>query len=387
MKKIIYFLSGLVLFCLIYVVYNLNIISAYLNGKPESIKRTSFVNNKKLPADTGFVFPKDHGAHNDFNSEWWYYSGNLSVQNGRKFGYELAIFRIAGTFNANTNKNDYPDDQKYMAHFAITDVADTNFYYKENLSLSSGINAGANTNPFKVWLGDWIVDGNYINNNFLKPNFHIQASTKYYSVDLNLNNLKQLVLQGEKGISRKGPAKNDYSHYYSFTRLSTSGKVQVKGVDYNVSGLSWMDHEWSNSEFERNDNRWDWFSIQLNNSTEIMFYQLRNKDGGRSIYSKGAIIFENGKTRTLRPEEVKIESVGYWESKIHIRYPSGWKFSVPNRDIFLKLTPFIKNQELELVVNYWEGAVSVKGKCMNKEISGNGYVELTGYKPEINFLH
>jgi predicted secreted hydrolase len=386
MKKLIYLLPAIVIFCLIYLLFNPIIYQTYINEQTNNTKTVSFANDEIFLADNSFVFPKDHGAHNDFNSEWWYFSGNLSAQNGRRFGYELAIFR-AGTFNPLIDNNKNPYDQKYMAHFALTDIADKNFYYKENLSLSPGINAGADANPFKVWLGNWVVSGNFANNNFLKPDFHIQASTKDYSIDLNLNSLKPLVLQGEKGISRKGQAKKDYSYYYSLTRLSTTGKVQVKGIDYNVSGLSWMDHEWSNSDFGRNENGWDWFSIQLNNNTEIMFYQLRNKDGGRSIYSEGTLILEDGKTIRLNPEEVKIEPVDYWESEIHAKYPSGWKFSIPDRGIYLMLTPYIKNQELELLLNYWEGAVSIKGKYMNKEISGSGYVELTGYKSEIKYLH
>jgi predicted secreted hydrolase len=370
MKKLIYLLPVIVIFCLIYLLFNLIIYPSFNNEPAKNTKTVTTAKDEKIQIVNNFTFPKDHGAHNNFNSEWWYYSGNLSAQNGRRFGYELAIFR-AGTFNSHA--------QKYMAHFALTDVADKNFYYKENLSLSPGINSGADANPLKVWLGNWIVTGNFADNNFLKPDFHIQASTNDYSIDLNLKSQKPLVLQGEKGISRKGHAKNDYSYYYSLTRLSSTGKVHVKGTDYNVSGLSWMDHEWSNSDLGRNENGWDWFSIQLNNNTEIMFYQLRNKDGGSSNYSEGTFIYENGTTRRLNPKEVKIEPVAYWESKIHVKYPSGWKFSIPDRGIYLTLTPYIKNQELEVLVNYWEGAVSIKGKYMNKEISGNGYVELTGY--------
>jgi predicted secreted hydrolase len=378
MKKLTYLLLVIVILFMIELLFDQIIYPTYFNEHSKNTKTVSPAKDEMIQIVNNFAFPKDHGAHNDFNNEWWYFSGNLSAQNGRRFGYELAIFR-AGTFNPLIDNNKNLNNQKYLAHFALTDVADKNFYYKENLSLSPGINSGADANPLKVWLGNWIVTGNFAENNFLKPDFQIQAATKDYSIDLNLKSQKPLVLQGEKGISRKGHAKNDYSYYYSLTRLSSTGKIHVKGIDYNVSGLSWMDHEWSNSDLGRNENGWDWFSIQLNNNTEIMFYQLRNKDGGSSIYSEGTFIYENGTTGRLIPKEVKIEPVDYWESKIHAKYPSGWKFSIPDRGIYLTLTPYIKNQELEVLVNYWEGAVSIKGKYKNKEISGNGYVELTGY--------
>ena len=331
----------------------------------------------KRYGSSDFYFPKDYGSHNNFRTEWWYLSGNLTSKNGRRFGYEFTIFRNSLAWSK-TNKK-VENDQRYMAHFAVTDLSNNKFYYEEKFSLGSEGLAGASSNPIKFWLSDWIVQGSYKDENYAKPDFHIKAATEKYSVDLNLSSIKPIILQGDNGISRKGPGPDNFSHYYSLTRISTSGIVKINGEQFDVSGLSWMDHEWSNASLGRNELGWNWFSIQLNNNSEIMFYQFHGKENTNNKFDQGTLILENGKSEKLKAGDVKIEAVGYWESKIHSIYPSGWKFSIPSRNISLTLTPSVKDQELELLINYWEGSVSVKGRINDKEVQGDGYVELTGY--------
>ncbi|MCX6168387.1 MAG: hypothetical protein NTX65_03540 [Ignavibacteriales bacterium] len=376
-KKIL--ITAAVVAALIYISLNLSSPSSdYSYISPE---KNNTVNNQ-IPADEKYgnsdiFFPRDYGSHNNFRTEWWYFSGNLSDKNGRKFGYEFTIFRNALAWNSTNQK--FENDQRYMAHFALTDIAKNKFYYKDKFSLGTEGLAGASSSPLKFWLGDWVVQGNYINKNYAKPDFHIKAAAETYSIDLDLSSLKPVFLQGDNGISRKGPGTDNFSHYYSLTRISTAGKVKISGEEFEVSGFSWMDREWSNASLGRNEDGWDWFSIQLNNNSEIMFYQFHGKEKISDKYNQGVLILDNGKSEKLKAEDVKIDVAGYWESKIRNVYPSGWKFSIPKRNINLVLTPEVKDQELELLISYWEGSVSVKGTIKYKEVDGRGYVELTGY--------
>ncbi len=326
-----------------------------------------------------FKFPADHGPHNNFRTEWWYFTGNLSAPDGRKFGYEFTVFRNASTFNSIKRKSDFEKDQVYMAHFAVSDIKNQKFYYKEKIASGESDDAGVSSEPFKIKVIDWTVDGNYPDKNYYRPNFQINASTQNYSISLILQSDKPLVLQGDNGISRKGTGKDEYSNYYSITRLTTGGTITIGKTQYKVTGSSWFDREWTNSTVTRNDIGWDWFALQLKNDTEIMYYNIRHRAGVANLYDYGVIIDNRGKTEKLSSRDVKLAVTGYWRNQLSKLYPSGWILSIPKKNISLKIEPLMKDQELKLFVNYWEGAVSVKGQIRNKEINGKGYVELTGY--------
>jgi predicted secreted hydrolase len=354
------------------------------NSSYEQLHNSSIEQNEtpvsKIKIDnTNFIFPDDHGSHNSFKTEWWYFSGNISAEDGRKFGYELTFFRHNPNTYYKGKKNIAGPNQIYMAHFAVTDILNNQFYYKEKIARNEQDVAGATADRLKVWVLDWSVEGEYPNNNFLKPNFHLKASSNHCSIDLNLKSLKQVIPQGVNGISRKGIDTSDYSHYYSITRLATSGIIKIHGQVFNISGLSWFDREWSNSDRIINKQAWDWFSIQLDDTSDIIFYHVRDENNANNKYDYGNIILKDGKIEKLNNNDVRIDVLNYWESKIHSNYPSGWKFSIPKKNISLTILPHIKDQEVALMFDYWEGAVSVKGIFENKNISGNGYVELTGY--------
>lgn len=321
-----------------------------------------------------FIFPQDHGPHPEFKTEWWYYTGNLEDAAGRRFGYQLTFFRIALSPQPVVRNSAWGAQHLYMAHFALSDPDPGRFYFTERFSRAALGLAGAQAAPFRVWLEDWQASGP-------AETFpmRLQADGGAFAIDLHLFPDKPLVLQGEAGLSQKSAAAGNASYYYSFTRLSTQGQVRVGDQSFTVSGDSWLDREWSTSALAPDQQGWDWFALQLDNGQELMFYQLRLKDGTSDPASKGIWVDEAGNGTLLRREDVDLEVVAVWESPRGGRYPAGWMLSVPKRDLHLRVTPLLADQELNVTLRYWEGAVAVSGTQAGQPLRGRGYVELTGY--------
>jgi predicted secreted hydrolase len=344
------------------------------------------------PADTsGFaraeraypmIFPADHGPHDDFQTEWWYYTGNLTADTGENFGYQLTFFRRALTPPDQRTARDsaWAADQVYMAHLALTDVSGGKHFAFEKLARGAAGLAGAQGEPFRVWLEDWSVDGPSVGQARLRAVARDPASGLDLSLDLNLTDLKGPILQGDQGYSRKGPEPGNASYYVSLPRIATEGKVTVGGKAFTVDGLSWMDHEWSTSALGAEQTGWDWFSIQLDDDTELMLFQLRRTDGSVDGFSSGTLIAADGSTRTLGPGDFSIEVTDRWRSPhTGAEYPAGWTVSVPSADLRLSITPWLADQEMDVSYAYWEGAAKVDGTRSGQRVMGNGYVELTGY--------
>jgi predicted secreted hydrolase len=211
------------------------------------------------------------------------------------------------------------------------------------------------------------------------PNININAKFGQAEIDFTLNASKPKVLQGEKGLSQKGKQPGNASYYYSYTRLNTEGIILLNEKKFEVSGYSWMDREWSTSALSDDQVGWDWFALQLSDSTEIMYYQMRKKDGTSDVYSKGILVDKNGLSRLIKKNQVYLEVTDYWESPAGAKYPSGWKLDVPDENIKLEITPTVKNQLMDVSINYWEGAVLIEGTKDMEKLNGRGYVELTGY--------
>lgn len=321
-----------------------------------------------------FVFPQDHGPHPEFKTEWWYYTGNLQDAAGRRFGYQLTFFRIALNPQTVARDSAWGAQHLYMAHFALSDLAGGHFYFAERFSRAALDLAGAQASPFRVWLEDWQASGP-------EETFpmRLQADGADFAVDLHLHPEKPLVLQGTAGLSQKSAEEGNASHYYSFTRLSTQGQVQVGDKRFAVSGDSWLDREWSTSALAPDQQGWDWFALQLDDGQELMFYQLRLEDGTSDPASKGIWVDEGGNGTLLRREDVTLEVVATWDSPRGGRYPAEWSLRVPRRDLHLRVTPLLADQELNVTIRYWEGAVAISGTHAGQPVSGRGYVELTGY--------
>jgi predicted secreted hydrolase len=234
--------------------------------------------------------------------------------------------------------------------------------------------AGTTIDPyFSIWLKNWEI--NQINEN----QFSMSAKTENFSIEFLLTDQKGVIFHGANGLSQKGEEIGNASYYFSQTRLLTEGQLTVNGISYNVSGNSWMDHEFGTSTLGKNQVGWDWFSIQLENDTEIMLFQIRDRDGDISPYSSGTIISPDGSTINLSVEDFEIKPTRKWETSDQIEYPGGWDIQIKRDNIDLSISPVIPDQEMKLFFRYWEGAVVVNGFMNGEPVNGFGYVELTGY--------
>ena len=323
-----------------------------------------------------FAFPADSGPHNDFQTEWWYYTGNVQTPDGRHFGYQLTFFRraLVPPAERQPRSSDWAADQVYMAHFALTDVAGKRFQSFERFERGAAGLAGAQASPFKVWLDDWSVEQ-------VEPNvYRLRASQGDLALDLQLQDRKGPVLQGDQGYSQKGPDPGNASYYYSLTRLETSGTVRVGSATYQVSGSSWMDHEWSTSYLTGDQIGWDWFALQLDDNSELMVFQIRKADGSVDPFASGTLVAPDGTTRRLTRDDFQITVGATWRSpRSGATYPAAWTIKIPSANLMLDIKPYLADQELNLSFTYWEGAVQIRGERADRAVSGSGYIEMTGY--------
>lgn len=327
-------------------------------------------------------FPQDHGPHFDYQTEWWYYTGNLQTEDGRRFGYQLTFFRRGITpGDVNTRDSDWATNQIYFAHFAITDAASgvhSNNTHNESEIFERGAAglAGASGEPFHVWIDNWSATG--LNRD--ASNVKLVADDGKMALDLNLNATKKPVVHGENGVSQKSDAVGNASYYVSMTRMPTQGTVRINGETFSVTGDSWFDHEWGTTSLGANAAGWDWFSIQLDDNRELMFFQIRNKDGSIELLSSGTLVEADGTTKFLKRDDVKITPQEFWTSNFSQgKYPSKWRVEIPSANLDLTLTPLIADQEMRVSFTYWEGAVNVQGTSNGNNVRGQGYVEMTGY--------
>ncbi len=328
-----------------------------------------------LPGYT-YAFPRDHGSHPEFKLEWWYYTGHLLAPDGHEFGYELTFFRT-GMDRSFENASAWQIRDLYMAHFAVTDITENKFYYFEKLSRAGPGIAGAGTETLDVWNQNWSarMDGNAMS---------VVANAGESAVELRLEPEKKPAIHGVNGVSQKAEGAGRASHYYSMTRLRTSGVLRVGTKTFQVSGESWMDHEFGTNQLTEKQAGWDWFSIQLDNGADLMLYRLRNRDGSLDPYSSGTIVGPNSETVRLRMTDFAATPGRTWKSpKTGTSYPVEWTIVLPDRSTELRVTPMIDDQELVTTrstgIAYWEGAVRISGTWEGKPVTGKGYLELTGY--------
>ena len=328
-------------------------------------------------------FPADHYSHPDFRTEWWYYTGHLETGAGKRYGYQVTFFR----FGVRDRQKDMEEPplftDLYMAHFALSDLAAKQFRYRERIHRGYGDRAGAATDRYLVWNEDWRVEGD-------GKNHEIFVSDRGTTLQLSLQSLKPPALHGDNGHSQKGEGEGRASYYYSLTRMRTEGELTIDGRKEKVRGLSWMDHEFGSNQLRDDQVGWDWFSIQLDNQTELMLYLMRRKDGTVDPYSSGTLVGASGATRHFAREDFRVEVLDRWKSpQSGASYPMGWKVSIPVEEIDLEILPAFPDQELitsrSTRVTYWEGAVGITGTFKQSPVTGQGYVEMTGYAGKLNF--
>jgi predicted secreted hydrolase len=356
-----------------------NFFSSILSQKDDSFSHVLSKDDKgfaRALKPHEFTFPLDHGPHNPYRSEWWYFTGNLKNPQGRKFGYELTFFRFALKPETSESKSAWRSNQMYMAHLTLTDVEKGRFYTDERLSRAGNDLAGASAKKYQVWLYDWSAK----TEGEVDFPLRLKAKSDDFAIDLLLTSQKSYVLQGDQGLSQKSREPGNASYYYSYPRLETEGAVSVAGEQFSVTGASWMDREWSTSALSDEQSGWDWFALQLSDHSELMFYQLRRKDGQPDSNSSGSFLLADNTKISLKEHDVTIKNLDSWKSPhSKITYPSHWRLTIPVQNLEVEIVPLINDQELNVSYRYWEGAVSVNGTKNGKPISGQGYVELAGY--------
>lgn len=321
-----------------------------------------------------FEFPRDHGPHPQFRHEWWYFTGHLDASNDERFGFELTFFRFAlvPRLQPAAGTSRWRSRQIYVAHFAITDVARGQFHSFERRERDALELAGANAEPLRVWLRDWSLDAT-------ATEWRLSAGDGPYSLHLALEPAAAPVLNGEAGLSRKSEQPGAASYYYSIPRLTARGEVRRGEQRLDVEGTAWLDREWGSGALASDQQGWDWFALQLEDGSALMFYALRKRSGARDPFSAGTWIGQNGSPRRLESSEVEIDVLDHWRSPRGGSYPARWRLRLPALALDLELRPVFADQELETTPRYWEGAVDVRGERGTQRISGRGYVELTGY--------
>lgn len=327
-----------------------------------------------------FNFPRDHAAHPDYKLEWWYYTGHLRAENGRRFGFQLTFFRTGVDPAQQQRDSQWATRDLYFAHFAVTDIDRKAFAYFEKASRGSRLdNAGARSDYYRTWIDDWVAEG-------LGDFHYLQARTDSLSLNLIFQPQKAPVINGVDGVSMK--AENAGSHYFSITRATVQGVLLIDDAPLAVSGQAWLDHEFSTSQLSDDQIGWDWFSIQLDNNEELMVFLLRRRDGTIDPYSSGTYTRADGSHEHLSAADFSIDALATWTSpKSGGTYPAQWRIQMPHLDLDLRVTPAVADQELRTAastqITYWEGSVEVTGTKSNKPVHGVGYTELTGYAGEI----
>ena len=333
-----------------------------------------------------FEFPLDHGPHPAFRQEWWYVTGNLDAANGERFGFELTFFRVAlepppapspptGPAATAAPASAWRTREIYLAHFAVTDVPRRRFRSAQKLSRAALGLAGAEALPLHVWLDDWSLEAR-------GPTWQLRATQRGYAVELTLEPQSAPVLNGIDGLSRKSDRPEDATYYYSIPRLLVRGQVLRDGQPLEVRGLAWLDREWGSGGLGPRELGWDWFGLQLEDGSALMFYALRDKNGERDVHSAGSWVAADGTARALSSAEVDIAVTREWRSASGERYPAGWHIRVPALALDLTVRPVLADQELQTTPRYWEGAVDVSGERGGASLGGRGYVELVGYAQE-----
>lgn len=333
------------------------------------------------PADRpySFAFPRDHAAHPDYRIEWWYYTGNLHTADGRPFGYQLTFFRT-GVVRQPASASVWAVRDLYVAHFAVSDLAGGAFHFFQRVGRRGVGWNGADTQTYHVWHGDWSAQ-------LTAGDVHqLAAVDGDCRLQLRLEPRKPPVLHGANGFSRKGPSSGNASHYYSLTRLQTAGTLTVAGRPLDVSGWSWMDHEFSSSFLEKGQGGWDWLSLELDDGRELMLYQIRRADGTPDPYSAGTLVAADGTATPLGSAECTLQPGRRWTSPdTGAAYPVQWTLRLPQRQGQLAVASALDNQEMNTTASngfpYWEGSITVQGTLAGHKVHGRGYLEMTGYSP------
>ncbi len=332
------------------------------------------------PAEAGyrFVFPRDHGQHPQHKIEWWYYTGNLDAEDGRRFGYQLTFFRI-GAVREPAVVSAWALRDVWMAHLAVTDAQGGRYLHADRLNRAGPGLAGAAADTLRVWNEDWSARLD------AEGAMQLTAADREFGIALHLApQTLPPVIHGREGISQKGADAGNASHYYSLTRLPTSGMLTLGGETVAVRGLSWMDHEFGSSFLEAGQQGWDWFSAQFDGGGALMLFQLRHEQGPEQTRYAGTWIAPDGTVTTLEAGDFELRASEPWRSpQTGAAYPLHWEIAIPKLEVRLTCRAALAAQEMRAALtpglHYWEGAVDYSGTRAGAPLTGRGYLEMTGY--------
>jgi len=324
-----------------------------------------------------FEFPKDYFDHPDFQTEWWYTTGNLKTANGKRYGFELTFFRQAVSRDAAQSAT-WDVKDVYLTHLALSDLDGKHFYHSERVNRAGPGIAGVSAADGRIWNGNWEI-------RWQGADQKLSAVDRQVRLDLTLHPEKWPVIHGENGVSQKSAGAGHASYYISLTRLAANGQLEWNGEKLDVSGLAWMDHEFFTHQLEAEQVGWDWLSVQLEDNTELMLFRLRRKDGSLDRFSAGTYVDAQGKTTHLNAADFALQPLGEkWTSpETRATYPIAWRIEVPKLAIELDARTPLATQELtgktKIAPSYWEGAITLAGHRGKAPASGVGYLEMTGY--------
>lgn len=380
MKRFLLFLTFIVLAALVYGV-------VWGRDDEGTAAAPSLISQLSAPNTAGFAqalepgvmqFPRDLGPHPEYQTEWWYYTGNLQTAEGRQFGYQLTFFRSAlvpeNQFEDSADGSNWRTTQVYLAHFTISDIAAEQFYAQEQFSRGAAALAGAQAEPYHIWLNHWQAEE-------VGPGqVRLLAQGEATTLELLLTATLPPVLHGDEGLSAKGAEPGNASYYYSLIGLESAGTITVNGESFAVTGESWKDHEYSTSALSEGSVGWDWYSIQFDNDYALMFFQIRREDGTLEPFSSGSWIDPQGKVTPLMLADWQMEPLDTWTSPTSgAEYPIGWRITIDRIGLELEGSALMPNQELNVSTTYWEGASAFTGTLNGEPVTALGYVEMTGY--------
>lgn len=329
-----------------------------------------------------FEFPRDHFNHPEFQTEWWYYTGNLRTAQGRRFGFELTFFRQAVDRQPATSVWDLKD--VWMAHLALSDIEGGQFLHTERFNRAGPGVAGADLKQARVWNGNWHAQWSFDPAGAGGSTQTLQGIADRFSFELLLKAEKPPIINGQNGVSQKAEGRGKASHYISFTRLATTGAIVLDGKRFSVEGTSWMDHEFFSHQLEAGHSGWDWFSMQLNDGSELMLFRLRRSGGSIDPYSAGTYVDPQGHSKHLAAGDFALTPGKTWTSgKTRGVYPVEWTIEIPSMGFEAAVRTPLVQQEITGSTTYWEGAIDIDATRSGRQVQGVGYLEMTGYAGRI----
>jgi predicted secreted hydrolase len=313
-----------------------------------------------------FSFPADHGPHPDFRIEWWYVTANLVDSAGAAHGAQWTLFRLASRPGA--QQEGWANQQIWMGHAAVT-RADTH-RYSEAFARGGVGQAGVEAKPFRAWIDSWEMRGTDQTRDAAIAPLELHASGTDFSYALHLDADRALVLQGDAGYSKKSE-RGQASYYFSQPYFKVSGRITIDDRPAEVTGLAWMDREWSSQPLASDQTGWDWFSLHLTSGEKLMLYRLRQQDGHNNLF--GNWIEPDGRSIEIASTDNRMTPTTLTDVAGR-KLPTGWRIIIPAHGLRIETVPLNPNSWMGTSFPYWEGPIRFGGSH-----SGIGYLEMTGY--------